>query len=215
MSDFPAFGKIPRYFREVIITEKIDGTNGLVQVELRTFGEGAGEVPDGVSVVIPQGMALDETGMPLHELWVRAGSRKRWINPQDDNHGFARWVADNAYDLGRVLGPGRHYGEWWGAGIQRRYGLDHKRFSLFNTSRWNSNNLFLAKAPAYLDVVPVLGRGYDSADVYFALDQLRAGGSAAAPGFMQPEGVIVYHTAGGTYSKATLDNDGLPKSVAA
>ena len=66
---------------------------------------------------------------------VRAGSRSRWITPEADNFGFARWVAEHAEEL-RALGIGYHYGEWWGAGIQRRYGLDHKRFSLFNVSLW-------------------------------------------------------------------------------
>src|SRR3990167_2668640 len=66
------------------------------------------------------------------------GSRTRWITPEDDNFGFARWVKDNEEALRTQLGFGIHFGEWWGAGIQRRYGLTEKRFSLFNVSRWNS-----------------------------------------------------------------------------
>lgn len=64
------------------------------------------------------------------------GSRSRWITPEDDNFGFARWATGNREDLLK-LGPGQHFGEWWGAGIQRRYGLTEKRFSLFNVSRWS------------------------------------------------------------------------------
>lgn len=67
---------------------------------------------------------------------VRAGSRNKWIDPKADNYGFAGWVEKNAAELLR-LGPGFHYGEWWGAGIQRRYDLSEKRFSLFNVGRWN------------------------------------------------------------------------------
>ncbi len=61
------------------------------------------------------------------------GSRTRWITAQDDNHGFARWVEGNKQELLK-LGAGRHFGEWWGSGIQRGYGLQkgEKRFSLFN-----------------------------------------------------------------------------------
>ncbi len=33
MTEYPAFGKIPRLNREVVITEKIDGTNGLISIE--------------------------------------------------------------------------------------------------------------------------------------------------------------------------------------
>src|SRR5690349_11912868 len=59
------------------------------------------------------------------------GSRSRWITPEDDNFGFARWATEHREEL-LLLGPGRHWGEWWGAGIQRRYGVPEKRFSLFN-----------------------------------------------------------------------------------
>lgn len=41
---------------------------------------------------------------------VRAGSRKRWITPEDDNFGFAAWVRRNEEEL-RELGPGQHFGE--------------------------------------------------------------------------------------------------------
>lgn len=61
---------------------------------------------------------------------VFAQNRTRMITIDNDNFGFAKWVYENTYDL-LDLGEGHHYGEWWGAGIQRRYGLDHKRFSLF------------------------------------------------------------------------------------
>jgi hypothetical protein len=66
-----------------------------------------------------------------------AGSRSQYITPERDNHGFARWVQDDADELW-ALGEGRHFGEWWGSGIQRGYGLQkgEKRFSLFNVARW-------------------------------------------------------------------------------
>jgi hypothetical protein len=138
---------------------------------------------------------------------VRAGSRSRWISPEDDNFGFARWVAEHADGL-RELGPGRHYGEWWGAGIQRRYGLTEKRFSLFNTGRWSSER------PACCHVVPVLYEGLFSTDaVEAALESLRANGSAASPGFMKPEGIIVYVAHARQYFKVTLEKDDEPKSL--
>lgn len=180
MSEFAAFPKIPRLRREVIVTEKIDGTNASVHV-----GE------DGV---------------------VRAASRSRWITPADDNFGFARWVADHEDEL-RTLGPGAHFGEWWGAGIQRRYGLDHKRFSLFNTSAWGDapiDGLVPRTRPACCHVVPVIARavvGFDSDEIASALAKLRAEGSVAAPGFMRPEGIVVFHTAARSFFKVTLEKD--------
>lgn len=130
------------------------------------------------------------------------GSRTRWITPEDDNFGFSRWAHDHKEEL-LGLGLGKHFGEWWGAGIQRRYGLTEKRFSLFNTSRWNET-----PPPACCSVVPVLYSGiFTSTAVDDALNRLRTEGSVAAPGFMKPEGVIVYQTAGRVYFKKTLDKD--------
>src|SRR4051812_4307796 len=113
---FQAFPSIARLFRECVVTEKIDGTNGVVHVS-----------DDGLTVT--------------------AGSRSRWITPEADNFGFARWVAEHAEEL-RALGPGFHFGEWWGSGIQRRYGLDEKRFSLFNVGRWGEGGKDAEKKPA-------------------------------------------------------------------
>lgn len=138
---------------------------------------------------------------------VTAGSRSRWISMADDNFGFAAWVYKNTDDL-RTLGPGYHYGEWWGAGIQRRYGLTEKRFSLFNVARWGD----AAVRPFCCHVVPELARGLDIRVVTeHALAQLRLAGSLAAPGFMKPEGVVLFHTAASMLFKVTLERDKAPK----
>ena len=138
-----------------------------------------------------------------------AGSRSRWITPEDDNHGFARWVRQNHDELLR-LGPGSHFGEWWGAGIQRRYGLTEKRFSLFNTARWTAES----PPPACCHVVPVLHHGLiTKVDVLQVLDNLRTGGSVAAPGFMNPEGIVVYHVPSRNLYKMTLDKNDEHKGV--
>ncbi len=174
--EFIPFPKIARLNREVIVTEKIDGTNA--QVVVTDSGE------------------------------VLAGSRTRWITPESDNQGFARWVAEHADELRTGLGIGQHFGEWWGAGIQRRYGLTEKRFSLFNTSRWTDD-----VRPACCSVVPVLAVGGWGA-VSHAMHRLRFEGSVAAPGFMKPEGVVVFHAASGQLFKVTLEKDEAPKGVA-
>lgn len=172
MVEFVPFQKIPRLSRDVVVTEKIDGTNGVVHVS------DAGE--------------------------VTAGSRTRWITKEDDNFGFARWVWDHAAELQVGLGPGTHYGEWWGAGVGRRYGLTFKKFSLFNVHRWADD----AVRPECCDVVPVLYRGpFDMAAIWNCLTKLRVAGSVASPGFMNPEGIIVFHTAGNVMFKKTLEKD--------
>ena len=165
---FVAFPKIHRYAREVIVTEKIDGTNAQV--------------------------LIDDSGTK-----ASAGSRTQWITPEKDNFGFARWVQENHDELLK-LGPGSHFGEWWGNGIQRRYGLSSKCFSLFNTTRWT------VERPACCYVVPELWRGpFVDLDVHAILGQLERQGSVAAPGFMKPEGIVIFHSPSGALFKMTLD----------
>lgn len=188
MPDYPAFGKIPRLHKDVVITEKIDGTNALVRV----YGES--QIPDA-----PAGYYH----YAQNNMAVAAGSRNRWVSANDDNHGFARWVWDNADDLTK-LGPGVHHGEWWGSGINRGYGLKEKCFSLFNATKWAITH------PACCSVVPVLrtttGDKLNLA-VTEALLDLDLFGSRAAPGFARPEGVVVYHTAGNALFKVTFEGD--------
>jgi hypothetical protein len=139
------------------------------------------------------------------------GSRTRWITPEQDNHGFARWAYNNKEELMK-LGAGRHFGEWWGSGIQRGYGMQkgEKRFSLFNVHRWTDD----AVRPSCCHVVPELWRGiFNTQDAVEQLDILRRTGSKAAPGFMKPEGIVIFHTAGNLFFKKTIDKDEVPKSM--
>jgi len=160
---------------------------------------------------------------------VLAGSRTRWIAPQDDNYGFAGWVEENASEL-RTLGVGRHFGEWWGCGIQRGYGVNYRKFSLFNVTRWCRNGevpkllasgnpkapaKYQQMLPACCDLVPVLGEfsTFNTADVELCLNVLALLGSSAVPGFAKPEGIVVYHTASGQCFKKTIEGDESPKSL--
>jgi len=185
---FEEFPKIPRLRRTIIISEKIDGTNG--QVHITKDGE------------------------------VYAGSRTRWVTPEADNQGFACWVEKYRDGLKELLGPGTHYGEWFGAGIQRRYGLLDKKFYLFNTHRWKhflptdeSYQDTQAKAPG-IGVVPTLYIGeYSDSAIQSTIEELQSKGSSAVPGFMNPEGVVVYMTASGTMHKILLENDELSKGL--
>jgi len=67
--------------------------------------------------------------------------------------------------------------------------------------------------PVCCDVVPVLGRWdtFDPFAIRAALHTLAQHGSAAAPGFMRPEGIVVFHSASGILFKATLEKDEEPK----
>jgi len=188
MADFQDFPKMARWSREVIVTEKIDGTNA--QVFIGEDGE------------------------------FLTGSRTRWITPEDDNYGFARWAHEHKESL-LTLGPGRHFGEWWGSGIQRKYGVADKRFSLFNVGRWFDPNDCDGEdiegrvaVPPCCRVVPILARGMQSPGlIETCIDLLTQRGSMAAPGFMDPEGVVLFHTAGNVGFKKTIKKDEVPKST--
>jgi len=146
-------------------------------------------------------IAFDEYGVML------CGSRKREITPDDDNYGFARWAYDNQEILFATLGEGRHYGEWWGSGIQRRYGLtgDDKRFSLFNSGRWHPRDL---DDVPQLGVVPVLYAGeFTTEAVDKVMADLKDSGSIAAEGYDKPEGIIVYHSQINQMFKVTFEHD--------
>lgn len=175
VAEFVAWPKISRFGAEkMVITEKIDGTNACVIIEQTEFGS-----------------------FEMH-----AQSRNRMITCADDNAGFARWCNDNFHTLVPDLGPGRHYGEWWGQGIQRNYGLDHKRFSLFAAHRFKDAAPYF-KTPN-LRVVPVLHTGpLDTRIIEEVEGDLHHGGSEAAPGWAKPEGVVVYLVNGGASYKIT------------
>ena len=144
-------------------------------------------------------IAFDKYGVIL------CGSRKREITPSDDNYGFAKWAYDRQELLFEILGEGRHFGEWWGSGIQRRYGKKEKTFSLFNSGRWNSRDLDKVDQ---LDVVPVLYAGEFTTDkVNEVMDILKITGSVAAEGYMNPEGIIIYHSQIRQMFKVTYEHD--------
>jgi hypothetical protein len=144
-------------------------------------------------------------------MWV--DSRNRWLVPEGegpkgcDNFGFAQWCKENEEEL-RKLGPGRHYGEFYGRGIGRNYGLQTRHFALFNTKRWGAHN---PNTPACCQVVPVLADA-PAPRVHALIEErmtfLRIYGSVHVPGFMQPEGIVVYFPGQDAHFKGILDKQG-------
>ena len=253
---FVEWPKIARLNRDIVITEKIDGTNAAI------------------GIVPIQGV----DGSDVFKVYAQ--SRTRIITVGNDNFGFAQWVETHREALIKALGPGLHIGEWWGVGIGRHYNLSERRFSLFNTARWSRPEgqaaLEVARAEgAAIYVVPTLYVGpwtgifgYKDGDtgewltapqnwdvfdaeaakhkamrdeIYrrvrevgdqvegdeiieqldaalrfnprprfapnFIMEWLKRVGSQAAPGFMNPEGIVVFHRVSGTILKATAEHD--------
>jgi len=210
--EFVEWPKTNRLFRDVVVTEKLDGTNSAIHIS-----------------------ALPDLEPPLWDEWspeactlivdgiryvISAQSRRRVIAPGSDNYGFAAWVYDNAETLVGMLGEGLHFGEWWGQGIQRRYGRPYKTFSLFNTERWkiagHEEGEEISVGAGAVSAVPVLYEGvFSEGQIRAALTRLRDGGSVAAPGFLDPEGVCIFHTQTRNVMKVTLDNNDAGKWEAA
>ena len=183
---FEAFEKMARMKRECTITEKVDGTNAQI--------------------------LFNEDG----ELLV--GSRKREIWPEGtegkpkgcDNVAFAKWVYENRTALFEFLGQGRHFGEWCGGKIQRGYGMVERKFLLFNSGRFGEGKQEIPEdlTNAGLGVVPVLFKGVFTTDtVDKVMTDLKNTGSHVGEGFMNPEGVVVYHHALRKSFKITYEHD--------
>lgn len=171
LPEFVPYQKIARLSRDIVVTEKIDGTNGQIYID-----------PNGA---------------------IYAGSRNHWLI-DTDNFGFAKWVNANADRL-RMLGPGRYYGEWAGAGVGRRYGMSKKKFVFFRRPEQFD---LLVDGEDDVDVVPELYSGmFCEQEILQCLERLRCNGSVFAPGFMKPEGIVIFHTASGTLFKKTLERD--------
>lgn len=206
---FTDMGKTSRLFRNITISEKIDGTNGAIGVlpieEIdRIYPEGLPEHAEILDTNIIADVTVDGQRFGLY-----AQSRNKLLSLKYDNAGFAGWVSRNAEPLARHLGKGLHFGEWWGSGIQRAYGLKggEKRFSLFNTRR-HKNPHTIEETDGLLQGVPVLYEGvFDQEKIENALWLLRHYGSVAQQGYMNPEGICIFHTSSGTVSKVTLDNN--------
>jgi hypothetical protein len=172
--EFQKFPSIPRLQRGMVISEKIDGSNGCI-------------------IITDEG-----------EFFVQ--SRNRILTPGSDNFGFAAWAHAHEAELTETLGIGRHYGEWFGSGIQRGYGFPQgvRKFALFNTKRWTKASEFFTLPE--LTVVPVIHEGeFLTSAIEGVMHDLKENGSKLVPGFLNPEGVVIYHVAAGATFKRTFD----------
>jgi hypothetical protein len=213
---FREFPKIARLYKgNIVVTEKIDGTNGQIYIV-------NGECPDALATIEVDADSTTGTESLLYSIF--AGSRSRWLSRgKGDNFAFAHWVAENAYALATGLGEGRHFGEWWGRGIQRGYNQADRNFSLFNVGRWftpggvgQMPDLDTEDLPNPVPAVPGLstvpivyygpwfGRAADP--VSEALRRLQYSGSTL-DSRTPAEGVMVFHEASGLYLKAPVDEN--------
>lgn len=227
------FKKIPRLSREILISEKLDGMNSQVMIfpkyKLLQMAESeiwkADEVNDFIEkyclYIHPDNPHVEEDD----RLYLFAGSRTRFLDTSKngDTHGFVKWVKSNAIDL-ISLGEGIHYGEFYGHKINRNYKLDYNRFALFDVGRWNqkfgddcNGTIRVCDnkgnfVPLCCELVPILYEGiFDTNKINEVLENLKNHGSYAVSGFMNPEGIVIYHKASGALFKKTIKDDVQPK----
>jgi len=180
---FKPWPKTPRLENETYhITEKIDGTNACIIIQPYLYEKEQDCI---------------WTDM---EHSVYAQSRTKLIKPSDDNYGFANWAQRKAEQLIKDLGVGYHFGEWWGQGIQRNYGLTEKRFSLFNPTKQSS---ICHNVPLLMSLNEEHYQNTDWKDALYA--EFQEFGSVASPGFMKPEGLVVYAEKAKAYWKVIFD----------
>lgn len=197
---FEKFPSLTRFSHGWTITEKLDGTNAAIVI-----------VPEAEAVVYEPGSYI--TLVAGH--YVYAQSRTKLITPgkSTDNAGFARFVQDNAEEIVAKLGEGRHFGEWVGKGVQKRhYNLPNKQFALFNVNRWEGADLpkNVTTVPSFYKNEYLDNPGQTALE---CLTQLKEFGSSFGPrdemgqGFVNPEGVVMYHAPSNTAFKKTFDYD--------
>lgn len=133
---------------------------------------------------------------------VTAGTRWTWLDtPHWDGYGFQTWARVNEKAL-LNLGPGYHFGVWWGHDIERGYNLNQKRFSLLDNIMWDD----LTKVPDCCGVVPELYRGpMTDTCIPDTLRVLKEVGSLAAHGYKRPMGIVIRHLTGNVKYKVIIN----------
>lgn len=132
---------------------------------------------------------------------IRAAGRNRYLTIEHDNYGFALWVEHNKKDLIEFFGEGRHYGEWYGLGINSGYGLKEKRFASFGLVLKDKPN-----RPPQVEFITELYNGkYDYMVPKQMSELLLHTRSMQVPGFDKPEGIVINFPALGHRFKMVFD----------
>lgn len=189
---YPSFNKIERLENiYCIISEKIDGTNGLIEINYDS---------------------------------VKFGSKNRYLESHEDNAGFMNFYSyhknifiNTAKELnekeieisGETLTkyeeiyPIHIYGEWFGKGIQRGYGLDKKFFMPFNPEY---AELLIEHEVPHIVRPYILYEGKFSEKVATSsMHFLKEEGSYVIPKYMKPEGIVIYFPKYNFYLKDTFE----------
>lgn len=188
---FIPFQKIPRLSRECIISEKIDGTNGVIWID-EDWDVWAGSKNTWLTV------EDDNYGFA------------EWT---EKNEEFLRELGTGVH-RGEWWGSGIQRGYGLPKGEKRFSLFNTIRWCLYGTEPQQilMSDPRIVKMQDVLPecclLVPVLWRGlFDTQIIDSWLDFLKRNGSVAALGYDRPEGIVVWHVAGNIGFKKTIEKD--------
>ena len=205
LPEFKEFPKIARLNRDIIVTEKIDGTNGLIYIneENNIFAGSRTRWLDDHNDnfgfyhwVIENKEDLLQLGKGFHYgEWMGKGIQRGYRLNEKRFYLFntLRWI--DIYTLPEAAR--REYKDEYLDKIRKEY-----------------NNDKLEYCPECCYVVPILYQGlFSQAMIENCLMTLKEKGSIAIPNYMNPEGVVIYHKVANMGFKVTIKNDEKPKGA--
>jgi len=213
--EFQKFPKIPRYNRPIIITEKIDGTNAQILV-LENGQVFAGSRSQWIT---PDN---DHYGFAA---WVQQHEAEIREVLGPGRHVGEWWgqTINRGYDLDRRCFSLFNVCRW----SDKKDPAERYRHTTYQWIRGEhvEKVKVATLVPPCCNVVPILYEGpwcddentvlqwgEDPRMVDITLYRLSYEGSHAAPGFMKPEGIVIFHKQSGHLFKVTIENDDEPKS---
>jgi len=186
MAEFKRYPRIKRSLGlgNMLITEKIDGTNAMFVIEdkkLTLLGTHRRQL---LMIGDPK---LIEHYQHIPDLEYRESLMAE--EPRRAHFGFVGWCEDHKEEL-ESIGDGVYYGEWVTPEVKgcQRYPYEGPpKLFLFCPQRWPEQR----PQPACLDLVPTLYRGpFNEEMIQTVIDELD-GDSVAFPGSDNPEGIII------------------------
>lgn len=174
--EFTKYSKTPRFTKNIVITEKTDGTNAQL-----IFDEERNELRAGSRnrhVVVGD----DNFGFAS------------WL--EENREILTKYFGHFNYPI---------YGEWWGRGIQRGYGRNDKYFSIFRTGLFGKE-MPEELTNIGVQYVPILYEGPNLRDIIWdRFHHLKEFGSKAVPGYDDPEGICIFFKETNTVYKMTYE----------
>ena len=192
MVEFKEFQKISRFSREIVITEKIDGTNGVIYI-----GE------DGEFLVGSRTRWIDEH-TDNHNFWHWAISHKESLLKLGSGFHYGEWWG-SGIQRGYNLTKGEKRFSLFNVS---RWCLHNETPKLISIDPKTKIEKHQERLPSCCSLVPVLWTGIFNTEVIDnTLGVLALNGSVASPGYKLPEGIVIYHKAGNVLFKKTIEKD--------